>query len=423
MDVRTHTLKNGLRVVLAPSPAADSVTVMVMSGTGARYERKEENGMAHFLEHMVFKGTKKRKSPQIIAEAIDAVGGTFNAFTAKDHTAYYAKVGKAHFDVAFDIVSDIFLNPTFPKKELEKERGTIIEEINMYEDMPIYGIHFESDVTIFGDGHAMGHTVLGPKENIRSFTRKQFTDYFTRHYVAENSAVCIAGNFSERAVLAKVRKAFGAMRTGDVTMPEPYTHAQNAPRVRIKHKKTDQTHFALALPSVPLNHKDEIVAEVLAAVLGGGTSSRLFSEIRERRGLAYYVRAENDPYTDTGVLLMRAGVTNEKLPLAVELTVKELRKLVRTRVSAKELKKAKEYLKGGTALSLETTDARTNFIGYSVLVRNKTPDITAFNKKIDAVTPAQLQRVAKELLTTNHLNLTVIGPHKNEQELAKLLRI
>lgn len=412
-----------MKVLLAPVAGAESVTVMVMSGTGSRYESKEENGMAHFLEHMVFKGTKNRKTAKIISAEIDGVGGQFNAFTAKDHTAYYAKVDKRHFQTAFDVVSDIFLNPTFPKGEIERERGTIIEEINMYEDMPIRSVFTESDKTVFGDEHPLGRPILGPKKNIQQFTRKEFVDYFKRNYVAENSALCVVGSFSKTKVLKEARSMFANMREGEVVEHLPYKHMQHEPRVHIKYKKTDQTHVVLAGPAYPIGHKNESAAEVLAAILGGGMSSRLFIEVRERRGLAYYVRSENDPYTDIGNFYSRAGVSNGSVEKALKAILGEYKKVKKTLLSSRELKKGKEYVKGTTALSLDTTDAQAAFIGHTALVRKSTKGLDAFNKAVDKVTAKQVREVARELFVTNNLNLTIIGPHKNEKDLLKLLKV
>lgn len=423
MKYETHTLENGMRVLLAPHESAQSVTVMAMTGTGSRYESKKENGMAHFLEHMVFKGTKNRKNAKIIAEELDRVGGTFNAFTGKDHTAYYAKVDKRHFTTAFDVVSDIFLHPTFPAKEVEREKGTIIEEINMYEDMPMRSVLEHADATIFGADTPLGRTILGPKENIRAFTRKDFLGYFARNYVAGNSAICIAGAFSKNKALALARKTFTDMRVGEVPMHEPCIHAQNEANATIQYKKTDQTHVVVAVPSVPLNDKREVVAEVLATVLGGGMSSRLFTQVRERRGLAYYVRAEHDSYDDTGVLSMRAGVSVETAPEALRVILAEVAKLKKGTITASELKKAKEYIKGTTALSLETTDAQANYIGYTTLVRKNNKDLKAFYKAVDKVTAAEVKALAKELFATDKLNLTVIGPHKDASVFTKFLKV
>tara|TARA_B100000745_G_scaffold299180_1_gene249408 strand:+ start:3380 stop:4669 length:1290 start_codon:yes stop_codon:yes gene_type:complete len=423
MKFETHTLKNGMRVLLAPSTGSESVTVMVMTGTGSRYETKEENGMAHFLEHMLFKGTKNRKNARIIAEEIDSVGGQMNAFTSKDHTAYYAKVDKKHISTALNVISDIFLNPTLPPAEIKRERGAVVEEINMYEDMPMRSVLDDADITLFGSNHPLGRTILGPKKNILSFTRKQFTKYFNRNYVAKNSALCVAGSFSKKEVLKEAEKLFKDMRLGETPECVPYEIEQQEPRVNIKKKKTDQTHIVLSVLSYPFDHKNEAVVEVLAAILGGGMSSRLFTEVRERRGLAYYVRAENDVYNDVGSFYMRAGVANVSTKDAVKMILKELKKMTTKVVTPQELQKGKEYVKGTLALSLDTTDAQAQFIGYTALVRGKKTGLDAFNKEIDKVTANQLKEVATELFKTENLNLTIIGPHTDEKAFLKLLKV
>jgi predicted Zn-dependent peptidase len=422
MNTTLHTLPNGLRIALTPLPEAQSVTVMVTTATGSRFESEQENGMAHFLEHMLFKGTTKRPKAKMIAEALDKVGGEFNAFTSKDHTAYYAKVDARHAAVALDVVSDIFLHATLAAKEIEKERGTITEEINMYEDMPMRNVYDVFDGVMFGGNHPLGRSILGPKKNIASFTRTQFKQYLARNYVAHNTVVSVAGAFNERAMLIAVKKAFADMRTGDTPPVESYTHIQDASRVRIKHKATDQTHFMLGVPSVSFGHADEAAVDVLATILGGGMSSRLFTEVREKRGLAYYIKAGADTYVDTGYFFIRAGVTNEKCADAVRVCMQELRKITRTAVPAAELLKAKEFIKGTRALSLDTTDSVVQFTGYSTVVRGRIETLRELDKKTDAVTAADVQRVAKQLFNTQAYNLAVIGPHTNEGELLGILK-
>lgn len=421
MEFETHTLKNGMRVLLAPTQGSESVTVMVMTGTGSRYETKEENGMAHFLEHMLFKGTKNRKTARSISEEIDSIGGQINAFTSKDHTAYFAKVDKKHFSTALDVIADIFLNPTLPPAEIKRERGAIVEEINMYEDMPMRSVLDESDLTLFGKNNPLGRTILGPKKNILSFTRKQFVEYFNRNYVAENSALCVAGSFSKKEVLKEAERAFKNMRIGEAPKHLPYVHKQDAPRVQVKNKNTDQTHLVISTPSCSFNDANAPAVEVLAAILGGGMSSRMFIEVRERRGLAYYVRAENELYDDIGSFYVRAGVANKSAKDAVAMITKELQKITKKAVTETELSKGKEYVKGTTALSLDTTEMQAMFIGHAALVRNKKTGLKAFNKAVDAVTAKQVQNVARDLFKTNNLNLTIIGPHKDEKPFLKAL--
>lgn len=422
MNTAVHTLKNGLRIALTHLPEAHSVTVMVTTATGSRFESEQENGMAHFLEHMLFKGTKKRPKAKQIAETLDAVGGEFNAFTSKDHTAYYAKVDARHAAVALDVVSDIFLNATLAAKEIEKERGTITEEINMYEDMPMRNVYDVFDALFYGAAHPLGRSILGPKTNIARFTRNEFKQYLARDYVAHNTVVAVAGAFSEAKMLAAVKKAFATMRKGDTPPFESYIHIQDAPRVRIKHKQTDQTHFILGVPALPFAHTDESVVEVLAVVLGGGMSSRLFTEVREKRGLAYYIKAGVDTYRDTGYLYVRAGVSNNKCADAVRVCMQELKKIARTAVPAAELTKAKEFIKGTRALSLDTTDALAQFSGYSTVVRGNIHTLEQLDAKTNAVTGADVQRVAKQLFNTHAYNLAVIGPHTNEDELLQILQ-
>src|SRR3989338_6367438 len=312
-----HTLHNGLRVVLVPMAGTKTATVVVMAGTGSRYEDKKENGLAHFLEHMFFKGTKKRPSARLISEELDAIGSVYNAFTAKDRTAYYAKVGSKYLDTALDVISDIFLNSTLPGKEIAKERGAIIQEIDMYEDMPMRTIDNVFDELIFGSEHPLGRTILGPKENIRAFKRKDFAGYLKHHYTPENTVVCIAGSMSEQNVLAAVKRSFGQLKKCSSPKFAPFKTAQDAPQVAIKEKKTDQTQLMLGVPSYPYAHKDEYALEVLSTILGGGMSSRLFLEVRERRGLAYSVHSMVEKYPDTGYLAVQAGVEHGKLEKAV----------------------------------------------------------------------------------------------------------
>lgn len=420
MNTVTHVLKSGLRVVLSPVPEAHSVTVMVTTATGSRFENKQENGMAHFLEHMLFKGTKKRPKAKMIAEALDAVGGEFNAFTSKDHTAYYAKVDARHTYIALDVVSDIFLNATLSSKEIEKERGTITEEINMYEDMPMRGVYEVFDSLFYGE-HPLGCSILGPKKNIAQFTRAQFKHYLARNYVAHNTVVSVSGAFSEQEMLRAVTKAFATMRTGGSPPLHLYTHTQQEPRVRIKHKKTDQTHFILGVPSVPFGHVDEATVEVLMVLLGGGMSSRLFTEVREKLGLAYYITAGTNEYIDHGYVYIRAGVSNDKCVKAVSVCMQELIKIARTQVSTAELQKAQEYIKGTRALSLDTTDSIAQFTGYSTVVRGSIENLESLDKKTNAVTVQDVRRVAKKLFNTTAYNLAIVGPHTEDRVFADLL--
>ncbi|MDZ4227209.1 MAG: pitrilysin family protein, partial [Patescibacteria group bacterium] len=403
-------------------PSARTATVMVMTGTGSRYEDKHENGLAHFLEHMFFKGTKKRPSAREISEALDSVGSEYNAFTGKDRTAYHAKVSSRFLDTALDVIDDIFLHSTLPPKEIHKERGAIIQEIDMYEDMPMRTVDNVFDALIFGSEHPLGRTILGPKANIRSFKRKDFISYLRKHYTPGNTVVCIAGGFSEKKVLAKLKKEFSRLKNGKPSAYAPFHERQSAARVAIKEKKTDQTQLMLGVPAYPYLHKDEYALEVLANILGGGMSSRLFTEVREKRGLAYYVRASVERYPDIGELVVQAGVEHGKLEKTVQTILAEFRKIKRTPPSSAELKKAKAHIRGSMTLSLETSDAIAEHAATSLINIGRIRTLEEILKGVGKVTAADIQRVAKALLQTKKLNLAIIGPHADKNKLQTLLR-
>ena len=422
MQYNVHTLPNGLRVVLAPMPG-NSTAVIVMSGTGSRYEDKRENGLAHFLEHMFFKGPRRRPSAKAISEELDALGAVYNAFTAKERTAYFAKVSKQYLDTALDVISDIFLNSKLPEKEITKERGAIIQEVDMYEDMPMRTVDNVFDELLFGAEHPLGRTILGPKENIRSFTRKDFSAYMKRNYTPLNTVVCITGAFDEKKVLAKVRKEFGILPHGNPPSCITFASEQNAPRIAIKEKKTDQTHFILGVPAYPYLHKDEFALAVLSTILGGGMSSRLFLEVREKRGLAYSVHSWVERYPDTGYLAVQAGVEHGKLEKTVQTILAEFKKIKKTNVSKQELEKAKNYIKGTLTLSLETSDEIAGHAATSMINLGRVRSLDEILKGVDAVSAADVARVARDLLRTDKLNLAIIGPHVDKEKFASLLRV
>jgi predicted Zn-dependent peptidase len=423
MQYHIHTLKNGLRIILAPMRETETATVIVMTGTGSRYETAQENGLAHFLEHMFFKGTKKRSNAHMISQELDAIGSVYNAYTSKDRTAYYAKVSGRYIDTALDVICDISLNSTLPPKEITKERGAVIQEIGMYEDMPMRSVADVFDTLIFGSEHPLGRTILGPKENILSFTRKEFDTYHKRNYTPGNTVVAVAGNFSEKKVLAAIKKQFGHLKPS--TPPEylAFAAAQNAPRIAIKEKQTDQTQLMIGAPSYPYLHKDEFALAVLSTILGGGMSSRLFTEVREKRGLAYSVQSWVDKYPDTGYFVVQAGVEHGKLEKTVSTILAEFKKLKRLPVSAAELNKAKSYIKGTKTLSLETSDEIAGNAATSLLTFGKIRTLEAYIAGIDKVTAADIQRVARDIFKTESLNLAIIGPHTQREKIASLLRL
>ncbi len=423
MKSRIHTLKNGLRIVLTKVPGNKTATVVVMTGTGSRYESASENGLAHFLEHMFFKGTRKRPSAKAISEELDGVGAVYNAYTAKDRTAYYAKVGAEYIDSALDVITDIFLNSSLPSREITKERGAIIQEIDMYEDMPMRTVDNVFEELLFGAEHPLGRTILGPKANIRRFTREEFIAYHKRNYTPLNTIVSIAGDFDEKKALAKLQKIFGILDVGNPPDCITFSSEQDSARAAIKEKKTDQTQLMIGVPAYPYQHKDEYVLAVLSTALGGGMSSRLFTEVREKRGLAYSVHAWIEKYPDTGYLAVQAGVQHEKLNETVKTVLAEFRKLKRVRIPSAELAKVKAYLRGTMTLSLETSDEIAQDAASSLLTTRRIRPLSERLNAIDAVSAADVQRVAVDLFKGHLLNLAVIGPHANRRELEALLKI
>lgn len=423
MKYHIHTLKNGLRVVFAKMPGTETATVVVMTGTGSRYENERENGLAHFLEHMFFKGTKKRRSAKAISEELDAVGSQYNAYTSKERTAYWAKVSSDFADTALDVITDMFLNSTLPGAEINKERGAIIQEIDMYEDMPIRTVDNVFDEIFFNQGNALSRTILGPKENIRNFKRSDFTAYLQRNYTTENTVVCVAGAFDEKKMLSKIMKLFSGLKRRPAPAYEIFTENQVMPRVGLKEKKTDQTQIMLGVPAYPYEHPDETALAVLTNVLSGGMSSRLFMEVREKRGLAYSVHAWVEKYPDTAYLAVQAGIEHAKLEKTVSTILAEFKKLKTAKVSKEELKKVKSYMKGTLALRLETSDEVAEYAATSLINIGKIRPLEEAIKKIDAVTAEDIQRVAKDIFKSEKINLAVIGPHGSLEQIKPLLKI
>lgn len=428
MQHKIHTQKNGLRVVLCPMPGVETASIMVMTGTGSRYEDAHENGLAHFLEHMFFKGTKKRPSAKAISEELDAVGSHYNAYTAKERTGYYAKVAKRYFDVALDVISDISINSTLPAKEIEKERGAVIQEIDMYEDMPMRNVDNVFDALIFKTdgkdaGHPLSRTILGPKENIRTFSQKDFRTYLKRNYTPINTVVCAAGAFDEEKVLKTIEKAFSGVPHGEPPKYMPFASQQHEPRVALKEKKTDQSHLMVGVPAYPYLHPDEFALAVLNTILGEGMSSRLFTEVREKRGLAYSVHSWVERYPDTAYLAVQAGVEHAKLEKTISTILGEFKKIKEKKVPAAELVKAKSYLKGTMALRVETSDEVANYAATSMINVGRVRALDEILKGIDAVTVEDIQRVAKDIFKKERLNLAIIGPHNDAAALQKLLRV
>ena len=413
-------LANSLKVISVPMPGISSATVLVLVGAGSRYEQENKAGLSHFLEHMIFKGTKKRPTAFDISSAVDSVGGENNAFTGKNYTGYYIKVNSEHLPLAFDILSDTLKNSLFLKEEIDRERGTIIEEINMYEDTPMYKIDDVFYQLMF-DGNPLGWLTTGTKETVSNIRRQDFLDYTQRFYQGRDMVLVVAGNTEAKKVKALAEKFFASFAQGEKEKLVPFKKEQKRARVKVEKKRTDQAHLYLGFPAFSFWDSDKEALDVLGAILGGGMSSRLFIQVRERRGLAYYITATTDYYNDTGLVAARAGLNLNKIDEAIKVILEEFEKLRNKDVSSEELTKAKEFIKGRTTLGLENSRTAAGWYAKRELLQAKveTPD-EAF-AKIDKVDLEDIQRVAERLFKKGKRNLAIIGPFEDKERFLKLI--
>ncbi len=421
MNFTKKVLKNGLRVITVPMKDNPTVTVLVLVEAGSKYEEKKVNGISHFLEHMCFKGTTKRPKAVDISRELDTLGSQYNAFTAQEYTGYYAKSDAKHFSKIFDVVSDIYLNSIFPEKEMQKEKGVIIEEINMYEDLPSRRVQELIMKLLYGDQPA-GWDIAGEKKNILNMKRDDFVEYKKKHYLPESTVLVVAGQVAEHQVMEEVNKIFKDVSTGKKGKKIKTKDIQKKPEVLVSYKKTDQTHFVLAVRSYDLFSKNNIVLAVLSGILGGGMSSRLFVKLREEMGVCYYVRALNDAYTDHGIFQISAGVDNKRINEVVGVVLEECKKLIDFKVSDKELNKVKECMIGNMKLSLELSDDIANFYGGQELLKKEIHKAEEKAEEIRKVTAVQIQDLAKNIFKDNKLNLALIGPFKEKAQFSKILR-
>jgi predicted Zn-dependent peptidase len=414
-----HVLPNGLRVLTAPMPQAKSIACFVMLAAGSRYETRETNGIAHFSEHMFFKGTERRPTARDIAGEIDAIGAEFNAFTGKEYTGYYVKCAAEHRDVALDVLVDMLRHSKFDAEEIEREKGVIVEEMNMYFDTPRDYLEGVYDELLYGD-QPLGWDIIGTKETVRSATRETFLGYLDRWYRAPRMVAGVAGAVGDD-VLARVEELLGDVRDGATGQPDPVAVQQGEPRVKIHTKQSDQAHVRLGVHSYPLDHPDRYPLSVLATVLGGGMSSRLFSEVRERRGLAYYIYGYNQGYTDAGTLYAQGGVDINRIDEAIATVVAEFARIAREPISADELEKARNFAKGRLVLSLEDPRGLVMFGLRSEVLEGRTREPDEVLAGLDAVTLDDVRRVAAEIIREDRLNLAIIGPFDDADRFEKLL--
>ena len=414
------TLKNGLRIITVPSKNTKTAAVLVLVGAGSKYETKNINGISHFLEHMFFKGTKKYPSTLKLIEPLDKVGGHYNAFTSDEYTGYWAKVDASHFDLALNWVSDIYLNSKIEQKEINRERGTILQELNMKLDTPMNYIGDLWMNLLYGDQPA-GWRVIGEEKTIKSVKRTQFIQYLEDHYSSRNTIIAVAGNINSDKVVGKIAKCFNSINNRVVTDKLPVIEKQNKPQALIYHKKTDQTHLHLGVRGYNVFHPDKYALSLLSVILGGNMSSRLWISVRERQGLAYYIGTGVDSSTDVGFLATRAGVDNQKVERAIKTILDEYKKIASIKISQAELRKAKDYIRGSSLISMEASDEKASFAAFQELLTGKILTLEQKLAKIEAVTVNDIQRVAQDIFRPEKLNLALIGPFKDKAKFDKLL--
>ena len=405
-NVRRTVLPNGMAIVSEQMPHLRSVSIGIWVRTGSRHEAPEVNGISHFVEHMVFKGTGTRSAEQI-AKTVDSIGGNLDAFTAKETICFNVKVLDEHLELAMDVLSDLVLNPTFHEDDITKERGVIIEEIKMDEDNPDYLVH-EIFVQNFWKNHPLGRPILGTKDTVKKFERKLLFDYYGARFLPGNMIISAAGNIRHEDLVKLVESRFGQMKPiANLVSDEP---PKPQAKIVLKNKKSlEQVQICLGVPSYSISHKNRYSSFLLNTLLGGGMSSRLFQNVREKQGLVYSIFSELNPYRDTGMMTVYAGTSKDSAAKVVKSIVSEFRELKNTPVSAEELLRAKAQLKGSLMLSLESSMARMSNLARQEMYYERFTGMNEIIKKVEAVTIEDVQQCAQEFFAPDQIAVTVLG--------------
>lgn len=424
------TLPNGLRYLFIPMEQTQTMLAMTLVATGADFEKKKDNGLSHFLEHMCFKGTTKRPSAKDIALELDTIGADYNAFTSRGYTGYFARAHKKHASRIFEIVSDIYLNSNFPNEEIEKEKGVVIQEIHMYADDPQSRVSKLATELLYGDQPA-GWEIIGTKETVSSFTRKDLLRYRKSQYDAKNTLVVVAGNFDQKQIEKEIKRTFGKMPAGKKNVRAKTIVKQSKPQVAIDTRETDQTHLLLSfraygyekggipskLDKVVSGKLDRVSVQkkiyalrTLSTALGGGMSSRLFQKMREELGICYYVGSSASLRPDAGNLVISAGVANDRVKEALEGIMEVVRQFKAGGITQDELSKVKEYRLSGLVLHLETTEDFAEFYGKEEILQDKITTEDEVSRRIEATTKEEVDIVAREVFNSSGVNLAITGP-------------
>jgi predicted Zn-dependent peptidase len=420
--VKKIVLKNGLRIILVPQPQNLAATVLILVEAGSEYETKRLNGVSHFLEHLMFKGTINRPQPGMIAHELAALGAQSNAFTDQEYTGYYAKVQSEKLPKVLDIVCDLYLNPVFNAEEIEKERGVIMQEINMYEDDLPARAHRIFNRLVYGDQPA-GWDIGGEKENIKKLRRDDFVKYRASRYVMPGTVVVVAGKFNERATKKQIEAHFSKHKKMPVIAKKKTKDRQSAPRIELHLKESDQAHLVMGFRAFTMFDKRRYALRVLSDILGGGMSSRLFMRVREKLGAAYYIGSGADLSLDHGLLTISAGVDPTKADIVIRAILEECRLLLDVPVTQKELQKSKDHMIGNMILGLETSDDLASYYGGQEILTGSTLSPSILIDRIKKITAKDIQDVARAIFKNKGLNLAIVGPYKKAAQFKKILKI
>jgi len=419
---KLKAFKNGLRLITAPMQGTQTASVFFLFGVGSRFERPETNGISHFLEHLMFKGTKKRPTTLHIAKALDRVGAEFNAMTSKDYTGYYVKINSEKIELGFDILSDMLKNSLFAAAEIKREKGVICEEINMYHDNPLMYVEDLLEQTIY-QGNTLAWEIAGSAKSVQGITRQQILDYKNKYYHPKNTVLVVAGKIPTNVEqLARKYYVKNFKATDFETHFDKFCSRQNAPRVKVLYKDTKQIQLALGFLAEGHNSPEEPAQKLMTVILGGSMSSRLFTQVRERRGLAYFVRCWPNLYDEVGNIVIQAGLDKLRIKEAMQVIFKELKKMAQKGVTVKELKDAQEFVKGHVLLRLEDSFRVANWFAKQALFSEKILTPEQEIEKIFAVKPKQIQDLAKQIFQKNRINLAIIGPYKDAEYFQKIIQ-
>ncbi len=407
-------LKNGLRIVLCDMPDRQSVSVGIWVGVGGRYEDDALKGASHFLEHIVFKGSESYSCEQI-KEQVEGRGGTLNAFTSEEQTCFYAKVPKKHLETTLDVLADMAFFPKIAAGDMAKEKTVIVEEIKMYHDLPQYFVMELLDSLVWPD-HPLGKNLAGTPQSVTAMRPKDLKAFHRRCYTPLNTVIAVAGDCRPQRLKKLVNAKLGALSGGAALDFQKVDQVQAAPRFHFHKRAIEQTHIALGFPGVHEEHKDRYVLSLLSVLLGGNMSSRLFVEVREKRGLAYSISSSSKTLTDTGLFMIRAGVDNSKVAQTMEIVLKELNKLRRRLVPEGEFRRAKDYLLGQLLLGLEDTMEHMLWIGETEIATGKIRTLPGMVRAFEKITPEDIRRVARDIFRPAVGNLAVVGPVTDQQE-------